>query len=130
MSDLISVLSIISIVGQVEVADKRIPGVVPENFIKMSTPYFILSVVTSLYSTILIALRVMLVQRETDSHLVGIGAQCRSRYSRVIELLIESFALNSTNLVALAVFTVRKTVNLDWPQDIQPQIAVRLPLEL
>ena len=111
-----------SVVGQVEVADKRVLGVVPEHFIKLSTPYFILSLVTSLYSTILISLRVILVQRQTDS--LTAEVKYRPRYSRMLEILIESFALNSINLVAFVIFTLRKDENLDWPQDIQPQIAV------
>jgi len=118
-----TVLSIISIVGQVEVAEKRIPGVVPKHFIKMSTPYFILSLVTSLYSTLAITLRVILVQWKTDSHSLEFETKHRPRYSRMVEILVESVALNSINLIVFVILTVRKNGNLDWPQDIQPQIA-------
>ncbi|KLO10076.1 hypothetical protein SCHPADRAFT_833072 [Schizopora paradoxa] len=118
-----TVLSIISIVGQVEVSNKHAPGVVPIHFVKMSSPYFILSLVTSLYSTIFIALRVVLVQRQTNNFTAQAKVQYRPRYSRMIEILVESFALNSINLVAYVIYTFRKDGNLDWPQDIQPQIA-------
>lgn len=117
-------MGVISIIGQVVVAEKRTPGVIPEHFIKLSTPYFILSLVTSLYSTIFIALRVIMVQRKTDTHMLGLGTQCRPRYSRAIEILVESVALNSINLITFVIFTVHKSEKLDWPQDIQPQIAV------
>lgn len=116
-------LAILSVIGQISVAEKRTPGVVPERFIKLSTPYFILSLATSLYSTAFISLRIMLFQREMNS--LGINSQYKRRYSRVVEIVIESATLNSVNLIAFVVFTVRKSGNLDWPQDIQPQIAVR-----
>ncbi|KLO10078.1 hypothetical protein SCHPADRAFT_943116 [Schizopora paradoxa] len=116
-------LGIISIVGQVSVSENRTAGVIPEHFIKMSTPCFILSMVTSLYSTVFIALRVILVQRETNTHMLDIGKKCRPSYSRAIEVLVESVALNTINLIAFVVFTLQKSERLDWPQDLQPQVA-------
>ncbi len=118
------VLAILSIIGQVDVAEKRIPGVVPEHFVTLSTPYFILSLVTSLYSTVFITLRIILVQR--DVGLLGVDCRNKRQYSRVIEIVVESAALNSINLIAFVILTVRKTGNLDWPQDVQPQIAVSI----
>jgi len=41
----------------------------------------------------------------------------------MVEILVESVALNSINLIVFVILTVRKSGNLDWPQDIQPQIA-------
>jgi len=116
-----TVLAILSIIGQVEVAEKRTPGVVPEHFVMVTTPYFILSLVTSLYSTVLISLRVILVQREM--YKLGIESQYKRQYSRMVEIIVESAALNSINLIAFVILTERKSGNLDWPQDIQPQIA-------
>ncbi|KLO06970.1 hypothetical protein SCHPADRAFT_945646 [Schizopora paradoxa] len=116
-----AVLSILGIIGQVQVASERSPGVVPEHFVALSTPFFILSLVTSLYSTVFIALRVFLVQREMK--ILGFNSQFKRHYSRMVEIVVESALLNSINLIALVVLTVRKSDKLDWPQDIQPQIA-------
>jgi len=116
-----TVLAILSVIGQVAVADKRTPGVVPKHFVALSTPYFILSLVTSLYSTVFITLRVVLVQREMGS--LGVKNQYRRQYSQMLEILVESFALNSVNLIAFVILTSQKSIRLDWPQDVQPQIA-------
>lgn len=114
--------ALISVVGQVEASAERVPGVVPKHFVTFSTPYFALSLVTSLYSTVFIALRVLLVQYQMRR--LGVESQFQGSYSRMIEIIFESAVIYSVNMIAFVALTQEKTVKLDWPQNIHPQIAV------
>ncbi len=95
---------------------------VPKHFITFSTPYFALSLVTSLYSTIFIAVRVLLVQYQMRK--LGVGSQFQGNYSRMLEIIFESAVIYSVNMIVFVALTQEKTVKLDWPQEIHPQIAV------
>jgi len=113
--------ALVSVAGQVEVSAERVPGVVPKHFITFSTPYFALSLVTSLYSTVFIALRVLLVQLQMRR--LGVETKYQGSYSRMIEIIFESAVIYSVNMIAFVALTQEKTVKLDWPQNIHPQIA-------
>jgi len=113
--------ALVSVAGQVEVSAERVPGVVPKHFVTFSTPYFALSLVTSLYSTIFIAVRVLLVQYQMRK--LGVGSQFQGSYSRMLEIIFESAVIYSVNMIVFVALTQEKTVKLDWPQEIHPQIA-------
>ncbi|KLO12178.1 hypothetical protein SCHPADRAFT_941446 [Schizopora paradoxa] len=115
------VCALISVVGQVEESAERVPGVVPKHFVTFSTPYFALSLVTSLYSTVFIAIRVLWVQLEMRR--LGVESQYQGSYARMIEIIFESAVIYSVNMIAFVALTQEKTVKLDWPQNIHPQIA-------
>lgn len=120
---LVSVVAAISIVGQVALTRDPIPTPVGEHFANFTTPYEALSLTTSLLTTLLIIFRVYLVQR--TSRKLGIDTKGQfGQYSRIIEILVESAALYSVNLIAFLVLTVRKDIRLSYPELIHPQIAV------
>lgn len=123
-----TVLAIISIIGQVLVAQSRTPGVVPLHFVKFTTPYLALSCATSLLTTSLIAAKIFMIQREFK----GIGTQSNHRQShaKVVEMIVESAVLYSVNLLVFVVLTAMKNISLSYPQNIHPQIAVRVATTL
>ena len=119
-----SVVAAISIVGQVALTRDPIPTPVGEHFANFTTPYEALSLTTSLSTTLLIIYRVYMVQRTTRQ--LGIATKGRfGSYSRIVEILVESAALYSVNLIAFIVLTVRKDIRLSYPELIHPQVAVR-----
>lgn len=117
------VLAVISIVGQVLVTQSRTPGVVPLHFVKFSTPYLTLSCATSQLTTALIAVRIFQVQREFKS--IGSQPFHRRSHAKVVEIIVESAVIYSVNLLVFVVLTAMKSINLSYPQNIHPQIAVR-----
>lgn len=93
-----------------------------EEFVTLSTVYFALSIATSLTTTLLISLRIGLVQRAAKKA----GIAKRNTYNAVIEILVESAVLYSATLLIFVVLNTRKNINFYYPQNIHAQVAVRL----
>ncbi|KAJ7068597.1 hypothetical protein C8F01DRAFT_615831 [Mycena amicta] len=109
-----------AVLGYLSVAEQARYIIHPElprgSFIDFATPYFGLSLGTTLLCTLLIILRIVLVTRMTrESSLNGYGA--------VIEMVVESAALYSATLIAYLVFLVMKTFQDGYPQAILAQMA-------
>jgi len=121
-------LSIVSVVGQVEVTRTKLPGQVPQKFVTFSTPYFGLSLATSLYATILITVKMALVRREfvqqnVAKGLIGVPGSTISQWRLLmIEIPAEAAVIYSVNLIAWIVLLARKNEKLVYPQDLHPQI--------
>ena len=97
-------------------------GTVERFFINTSVPYTALSVATSLYASLLITLRIVLIQHEMSVFETGVAIS--KSYSKVKEIVIESCALYSASLLAYIILTAKKDPNLSYPENIHPQIAV------
>lgn len=117
------VVAVISVVGQVALARDPEPTPVGEHFAEFTTPYEALSLTTSLLTTGLIAYRIFMVQRSCRR--LGIDTKGRfGSYSRILEILVESAAIYSVNLIAFVILTARKDIRLSYPELIHPQISV------
>lgn len=90
-----------------------------KQFVTLSSAYFALSIATSLTTTLLIALRIFLIQRAARK----IGVKSKS-YSAILEILIESAALYSATLLIFVVLNSRHNINFYYAQNIHAQIAV------
>jgi hypothetical protein len=92
-------------------------------FVKFSTVFFSLSIATSLMTALLIAARIISVQRVTGK--AGIGT--RNSYNSIIEIVVESAAIYSVTLIAFIIVLVRPhtTTAQYFSQNIHAQIAVR-----
>jgi len=118
------VLAVLNAVGEVTIvkAKGHVPGKVPKEFITFNKPYSILSLVTSLYATLLIIARIVMVQRH-----VGSGSRFDTklvrRYSKAIELVVESALLYSVNMLIFCIFTSEANPKVSFPEAILPQIA-------
>jgi len=117
------VLSILNVIGEVGVvkAKGHVPGKVPQEFLSFNRPYSILTLVTSLYATLFIIFRIYLLQR----HVEGAGPKVRffRRYGKVIELVVESYALYSIVLIAFVILTATGNPKVTFPETILPEIA-------
>ena len=91
-----------------------------EVILTLFAAYSALSIATSLTTTLLITLRILLVQRA--ARMVGAVG---SGYGAVVEILVESAVFYSAALLALVVFSSRRDVNLYYAQSIHAQTAVR-----
>ncbi|GJE89920.1 hypothetical protein PsYK624_060320 [Phanerochaete sordida] len=92
-------------------------------FTTLITAYFTLSISTSLTTTLLISLRVLLVQRAARS----VGMEKYSAYTHVVEILVESAALYSATLLVFVVLNTRMNINFYYAQNIHAQIAGLTP---
>ncbi|KAJ7911954.1 hypothetical protein B0H13DRAFT_2660298 [Mycena leptocephala] len=103
-------------------------------FVSLNTVYFSLSIATSLTTTLLIALRILLVQRSLQAVLNARGAVDRDGQlthkdlNPVIEILIESAILYSVTLLTFVVFDIEKSANLTYAQNVHAQMAGLAPL--
>ncbi|KAF7289823.1 hypothetical protein MIND_01356600 [Mycena indigotica] len=93
-------------------------------FINLSSIYFSLSMATSLTTTLLISLRIFLVQRAASFA----SPQAHKLFNPIIEILVESAALYSATLLAFVVFNTQKSVNVYYAQNIHAQLAGLAPL--
>jgi len=121
------VLGALLVQYQVEGSQAGTPAIAAKfagKFVALATVYFSLSVATSLSTTLLIALRIVLVQRGTRRHL-GRNA---SNFNPIIEILVESAALYSATLIIFVASDVNKSPNLTFAQDVHSQIAGLAPL--
>ncbi|KAJ7087079.1 hypothetical protein C8R44DRAFT_893246 [Mycena epipterygia] len=92
------------------------PNLNRETFADFATPYFILSLVTTLTATLLIILRIL-----TMTEGRGRG------YSRVIEIIVESAALYCIVLIIFLPFLIRGSDNDGYPQVILAQVTGMAP---
>ncbi|KAJ7452739.1 hypothetical protein B0H11DRAFT_283304 [Mycena galericulata] len=83
-------------------------------YIDFATPYFSLSLATTLLATFLIILRIVFVTRLAGETLRG--------YRQVIEMTVESAALYSATLVVFLPFLVRQSFNNGYPQAVLAQM--------
>lgn len=90
-------------------------------FITFSTAHFSLSVATSLMTTLLITVRILIVQHASKNNVQ------KNNFNPVLEILIESAALYSFTLLIFVVLLIRKNSNVYYAQNIHAQIVVRLP---
>ncbi|KAJ7611266.1 hypothetical protein FB45DRAFT_1119947, partial [Roridomyces roridus] len=94
-------------------------------FIEFSTIYFSLSVATSLTTTLLIMMRLLLVQRANKTLDSGLNQQS---LNPVIELLVESAVLYSATLLTFVALAARKSLAAFYAQNIHAQMAGFAPL--
>lgn len=122
-----TVCAIISIVGQVLVAETKTPGSLPQHFLRFSEPYFALSFSTGVITTGMIVFRIWQVQNFSSK--VGLDGKdpWRRTWGDIIEILVESAALNSASLLITFALFVRGTVDLDYMQSIQSQVSGLAP---
>ncbi|KAI0312427.1 hypothetical protein OF83DRAFT_659555 [Amylostereum chailletii] len=121
-----AVLAGLIINDQVVALDSDVPYTVVQKtkqFVTLSSAYFALSISTSLTTTLLITLRVLLVQRA--SRKFGVK---RNPYSAVIEILVESAVLYSATLLIFVVLNSRKDTNFYFAQNIHAQVAGLAPM--
>ncbi|KAF7324071.1 hypothetical protein MKEN_00629500 [Mycena kentingensis (nom. inval.)] len=104
-------------------------------FIKLSSVYFSLSMGTSLLTTLLITLRILMVQRTSyylrrTFKIPGQDSNTSSarRFNPFVEVLVESAALYSATLLAFVVFSTQKSINVYYAQNIHAQMAGLAPL--
>ncbi|KAJ7487816.1 hypothetical protein FB451DRAFT_990558, partial [Mycena latifolia] len=95
-----------------------------EECIKFSTVYFSLSVATSLTTTLLITMRILLVQRMSKET----GAGSHRTFNPIMEILIESAVLYCVTLLTFVVLDVKKDVNVYYAHNIHAQMAGLAPL--
>jgi len=113
------VLNILGIIGSVELSLELAPTQVPISFANLATPYFGISLATSLITTSLIALRIFMIQREMR----GVGMRAQGSYSKILEILIESAALYSINLLVFVILLSRLLIQLEYPEAMMSQIS-------
>jgi len=120
-------LAIISIHIQVQASQNHDPLLIVKqanDFVRFSTAYFSISIATSLTTTILISLRILLV--ELSAIKAGIhSASGRNTYYAVIEIIVEAAVLYSITLLIMVCFISTKNGNLPYAQNIHAQVAVR-----
>lgn len=114
------VLGILTIVGEF---NKTVgPGLIARLARSSSVPYCALVLATTVYCTILIIIRILLVQFAFDE-----GPNRRrfsAYYSRATEIIVESCIIYSSVLVATVVLSDLKSPGIAWPIALLPQIAV------
>jgi hypothetical protein len=89
-------------------------------FTTLNTAYFALSISTSLTTTLLIALRILLVQRAARK----VGMEKYNAYHSVIEILVESASLYSATLLIFVILNTKMNINIYYAQNIHAQVAV------
>ncbi|KAJ7118120.1 hypothetical protein C8R44DRAFT_549363, partial [Mycena epipterygia] len=92
------------------------PDLNRETFADFATPYFILSLVTTLIATLLIILRILTM---TDGRARG--------YGRVIEIIVESAGLYCAVLIIFIPFLIRASANDGYPQAVLAQVTGLAP---
>jgi hypothetical protein len=93
--------------------------------VRFSTPFLSLSFAVTLYTTGLIAWRIIQVQKYSEKQ--GIKKDT-GELSSVLELLVESSVLYAASIFVFVVLLALKSTNQAYPQDIHPQIAVCIHL--
>ncbi|KAJ7343972.1 hypothetical protein DFH08DRAFT_702035 [Mycena albidolilacea] len=88
------------------------------DFVRLSTIYFSLSVATNLTTTLLITLRIALVQRSAKKA----GTRTHHNFNPIMEILIESAVLYSATLLTFVVLNVERNANLYYAQNIHAQM--------
>ncbi|KAJ7738058.1 hypothetical protein DFH07DRAFT_752699 [Mycena maculata] len=88
--------------------------------VRFSTPFLSMSLVVTLYTTVVIAWRIIRVQQYAKKH--GIK-RVNFDYSPVLEIVIESSALYATSLFVFVVLLAMKNPNQNYLQNIHAQIA-------
>lgn len=119
----ITVLAGLIISDQVVAVESNISYVAVDKaheFTTLSTAYFALSISTSLTTTLLITLRILLVQRAA----IKAGMEKYNAYSSVAEILVESAALYSATLLVFVILNTRMNINFYFAQNIHAQVAV------
>jgi len=111
-----TILSILSQIGQLEVVKKTAPGTLSERFISLSTPYFALTLVTTVYTAGMITLRIFQTRRQARN--VGHLAQ---PYSKMMEILVESALLYAATTFVLVVLFAMKVEALSYAEAVQAQ---------
>lgn len=89
--------------------------------VRFSTPFLSLSLAVTLYTTGLLAWRIIRVQNYSQKQ--GLSKD-NGKFSPALELVIESSALYAASLLVFVVLLAMKSPNQAYPQDIHPQIAV------
>jgi hypothetical protein len=89
-----------------------------QEFVKFSVIYFSLSFATTLVTTLLIALKIVLIRRAIRD------GRSQFKSHSLIELPVESAALYSTTLLIFLVLDVRKNKNVYYAQNIHAQMTV------
>ncbi|EEB91512.1 hypothetical protein MPER_10114, partial [Moniliophthora perniciosa FA553] len=95
-----------------------------QDFVAFSTAYFVLSIATSLFTTFLLALRIILVQRAA----VKATGHRKNPFSAAIEIPVESAALYSLSLLIFVILNVTKNVNAFYAQNIHAQMTGIAPM--
>ncbi|KAF7323962.1 hypothetical protein MKEN_00617700 [Mycena kentingensis (nom. inval.)] len=98
-------------------------------FVNLSGIYFSLSVATSLFTTLLITFRIVLVQRASKH--AGLSKSTRGSnndFNTVIEILVESAVLYSATLLTFVVLLLKKDVSAYYAQNVHAQMAGLAPL--
>ncbi|KAJ7027970.1 hypothetical protein C8F04DRAFT_964554, partial [Mycena alexandri] len=91
-----------------------------QEFIKLSTVYFSLSVATSSTTTFLISLRIVLVQKMSKRTETGSAHS----FNPIMEILIESAVLYSVTLLTFVVLDIKKNTNVYYAQNIHAQMGL------
>ncbi|KAJ7624942.1 hypothetical protein FB45DRAFT_924615 [Roridomyces roridus] len=117
-----TVCASLGLAGQISVASNQIATTAARlaPLVHFSTPFLSLSLAVTLYTTGLIALRILHVQWHSRKH--GLKAR-KSEFSPVLELLIESSALYAASLFVFVVLLAIKSPNQNYMQNIHVQIA-------
>ncbi|KAF7323976.1 hypothetical protein MKEN_00619300 [Mycena kentingensis (nom. inval.)] len=97
-------------------------------FVNLSGIYFSLSVATSLFTTLLITFRIVLVQRASKHVGLSGGRGLNNDFSTVIEILVESAVLYSATLLTFVVLLLQKDVSAYYAQNVHAQMAGLAPL--
>ncbi|KAF7324967.1 hypothetical protein MKEN_00539100 [Mycena kentingensis (nom. inval.)] len=100
-------------------------------FLKYGTPAFALTFAVTMYTTLVILLRIFLVHRAMKKQrgvkatgLSGLSVVSDSSpYSSIIEILLESSVVYSIAVLTHVVFLAQKSENQVWSQSYLPQIA-------
>ncbi|KAJ7905895.1 hypothetical protein B0H13DRAFT_1620047 [Mycena leptocephala] len=84
------------------------------SFIDYATPYFSLSLATTLLATLFIVLRIVILMRNTGKRSAG--------YGQLVEMTVESAVLYSVTLVVFLPFLVQASFNDGYPEAILAQM--------
>ncbi|KAJ6620503.1 hypothetical protein B0H10DRAFT_2021828 [Mycena sp. CBHHK59/15] len=90
------------------------PSLDRHTFVDFATPYFALSLVTTLLATLMIILRILMMTKFSPGIAKG--------YGNVIEIVVESAALYSITLIVFLPFLVSGSFNDGYPQAILVQM--------
>lgn len=120
-----TVLEVLATIGQIrEISTNGFPGSFSERFIALITPQYSLALLTTLYTTIMIVLRIYILNASLHHSPVA-GLRMLKKYSKLIEILVESAALYAATLLADVILTARGDLAQVYPSNLIPQISVR-----
>ncbi|KAF7332487.1 hypothetical protein MKEN_00130800 [Mycena kentingensis (nom. inval.)] len=91
-------------------------------FVDFATPYFSLTLVTTVICTLLIVARILLVTRSTAIALNPSGEVVNRKYSKAIEIIVESAVLYSITLIVFLPLMVQGSSKNAWPQTVLTQM--------